>query len=284
MQTTTNYLILSQACADLEMTLILSFNVFHQSYLGGEWFGGRFGEITCRTYLGVVSISPCFSVWILALIAIDRFYAVTLPLQLSPISRHLKKIILLLWLWCFASTINVLVNGSFTKVKQSFYCGLASILNEWIAFHIIDNSLNIVFPFLIIIVLYITVCLRLWSRKVPGEGANQNERQAEAIQTAKKVTRMMIAVVVLLVMCWFPFFIIVTLQTLQPGSVEISARLILFIGLLAISFSGLNPYIYLTFSHKFRIRCKKLIGNFVRKSRISIFFITSRTQSFELHH
>ena len=79
----------------------------------------------------------------------------------------------------------------------------------------------------------------------------------EAIKTAKKVTWMMIAVVVLFVLCWFPFFIIVTLQTLLTGSVHIRLRLLLYVGLLTISYSGLNPYIYLTLSHMFRFRCKK---------------------------
>ena len=128
---------------------------------------------------------------------------------------------------------------------------------------------------MIIIVLYTFVCLKLWSRQVPGEGANHNERQAEAVQTAKKVTWIMIIVAVLYVLCWLPFFIIVNLQ------ISLKIDPILFIGLLTISYSGLNPYIYLTFSHKFRIRCKELIGNFVNKIGILNFFIW-RSQSFEL--
>ena len=283
MKTTTNYLILNQACADLAITLIESISVFYHSYFGSVWFGGLFGLITCKFHLVFLFIPPYVSIWIVVTIAIDRFYAVTRPLQLSPISRHLKKTVLLLWVWSFACTINKLVNGSLKRVKQSFYCCFGSIFNVWIAFDIIDVSLNIVLPSLIIVVLYTIVCLKLRSREVPGEGANQNERQVEVIKTAKKVIRMMIAVVVLFVLCWFPFFITVTSQTLLTGSVQIRLHLISFIGLLAISYSGLNPYIYLTFSHKFRIHCKQLIGNFVRKITISN-FLTSRSQSFELQH
>ena len=283
MKTTTNYLILNQACADLAITLIASISVFYHSYFGSEWFGGLFGLITCRLHLVFMFIPPHVSIWILVTIAIDRFYAVTRPLELSPISRHLKKTILLLWIWGFTCTINILVNGSLKKVEQSFYCCFGSIFNVWIAYDTINVSLNIFLPSLIIVVLYTTVYLKLRSREVPGEGANQNERQVEAIKTAKKVIRMMIAVVVLFVLCWFPFFIIVTLQTLLTGSAQIRFRLISFIGLLTILYSGLNPYIYLTFSHKFRIRCKQLIGNFVRKITISN-FLTSRSQSFEFQH
>ena len=281
MKTTTNYLILNQAFSDVVITLTQSINALHHSYLDSEWFGGLFGQITCKLHLVSIAIPQFVSIWILVTIAIDRFYAVTRPLQLSPISRHLKKTIMLMWIWAFSCSITVLVNGDLKTVKQSFYCSLKSIFNGWKAYDAIDVSLNVFLPFLIMVVLYTIVCLKLWSHQVPGEGANQDERQAEAIKTAKKVTMMMIAVVVLFLLCWFPFFTIVTLQTLLTGSVQISLRLLLYVGLLTISYSGLNPYIYLTFSHKFRIRCKKLIGNFVRKIRISN-LLTSRSQSVEL--
>ena len=240
MKTTTNYLILNQAVSDVLVTLTQLISVFHHSYLNSEWFGGLFGLITCKLHLVFMSMPSYFSVCILVTFAIERFYAVTRPFKQSPISLHLKKTILLLWLWCIVCTIHNLVIGSLKKVKQSFYCSLGSVLHKLKTYDIINASLNIFLPFLIIVVLYTFVCLKLWSRQVPGEGANQNERQAEAVQTAKKVTRMMIIVAVFYVLCWLPFFIVVNLQ------ISLKIDLILFIGLLTISYSGLNPYIYLT--------------------------------------
>ena len=276
MKTTTNYLILNQACADIAITLTQLINALHNNYFSGNWFGGLFGQITCKLHLVSIAIPQFVSIWILVTIAIDRFYAVTRPFKQSPITRHLKKTILLLWLWCVACITHILVIRSLKKVRQSFYCSVESVLHKWKTYHFIDSSLNIFLPFFIIVVLYTIVCLKLWSRQVPGEGANQNERQVEAIKTAKKVTRIMIAVAVLFVLCWLPFFITVALQ------ISLKVDLILFIGLLTISYSGLNPYIYLTFSHKFRIRCKKLISNFAKKIRILNFLNISRSQSFEL--
>ena len=281
MRTTTNYLILNQACADIAITITQLINALHNNYFGGNWFGGLFGQITCKLHLASISIPQYVSIWILVTIAIDRFYAVTRPFQQSPISRHLKKTVMLIWIWGLSCSITVLVNGGLKEVKQSFHCSLESIFNGWKAYDTVDVSLNIFLPSLIIVVLYTIVCFKLWSRQVPGEGANQDERQVEAVQTAKKVTRMMIVVVILFVLCWFPFFIIVTFQTLLTGSVQISLRLLLYVGLLTISYSGLNPYIYFTFSHKFRFLCKKLIGNFITKTRISNLH-TSRSQSIEL--
>lgn len=86
-KTTTNYLILNQACADLLTTLIEGVDCFHYDPDGRLWFGGLFGLITCKLLRGVSFILPIFSLWILETIAVDRFYAETRPLRSSPIRK-----------------------------------------------------------------------------------------------------------------------------------------------------------------------------------------------------
>ena len=186
MKTTTNYLILNQALGDVLATLTQSISVFHHSYLNSEWFGGLFGLITCKLHLVLITMPSYFSLCILVTIAIERFYAVTRPFKQSPISRHLKKTILLLWLWCIACTIHNLVIGSLKKVKQSFYCSLGSVLHKLKTYDIINASLNIFLPFLIIVVLYTFVCLKLWSRQVPGEGAIRMSVKLKPCKQQKK--------------------------------------------------------------------------------------------------
>ena len=276
MRTTTNFFILNQACDDLLITITQSLNVFHHIYLDGLWFGGLFGQITCKLHLVIMSIAPYFSVWILVMIAVDRFCAVNRPLQLSPISRHLKKAILFIWLWCFVCSINVLVNGGLGKDKRAWRCDLESAVNNWTAVNVTDVSLNFFLPLLLITALYTAVCITLWSREVPGEGANQNAQQAEAMKTARKVTQMMIVVVILFVLCWLPYLIIVFLQLF--GSMKISLPVMSFIGCLVQSYSGLNPFIYLTFNRNFRLRFKQLARHFAGK----VLCFSPRSQSFEL--
>ena len=107
MKTTTNYLILSQACADLTITIAEMMDVIHYSSMNSLWFGGLFGLITCNLCLLMLFCPAIFSVWILTTIAIERFYAVAQPLRSSPISKHLKKIIffLLVFLPCCLLTL-----------------------------------------------------------------------------------------------------------------------------------------------------------------------------------
>ena len=152
----------------------------------------------------ILFISPDFSVWILGVIAVDRFYAVARPLRLSPISQHLKKIIFLCWAWSFVFSTNYLVKENYKNVEGSYYCDVTTLFTEWSTLNTISITLNVFLPLSMMTALYTIVCHRLWSREVPGERNNHNEEQAAALKMARKVTRSMIIVVVLYVICWLP--------------------------------------------------------------------------------
>ena len=276
MKTTTNYLILNQACVDLLTTLAEAASIlFFRSR--NKWFGGVLGLTTCKLFNTIPYILAVVSMWILVTIAVDRFYAVTRPLRDSPISQHLKNIILLLWASAIVSKSDFLVNGNLDKIKEYHYCQV-NISDGWMVFYVVSFSLNFYLPLLIMAVLYTIVGLKLWSREVPGEGSNQTERQAEAMKTARKVTGMMIAIVVLYVFCFLPFFILLLLNV-SAKFLHRGTRSFLVAILFTAAYSGLNPFVYLTFNQKFRNGFKHLIGNCFRKIRN---FSPSRFQSVEL--
>ena len=278
MKTTTNYLILNQAFADLLITTTyLVFSLIPYSFaLGSRWFGGLLGQVTCKLFVLVLFCAPFFSAWILVAIAVDRYYAVTRPFQLSPLSRHFKKIIVLLWGWSAVFSTDVLVNELLVLNKEHYYC---NFMTNWVIFQIIVTVVNAILPLLIMAVLYTIVCHRLWSREIPGEGSNQNQGQAEAIQTARKVTKMMIVILLLFVPSYFPYGVCVALHSW--GNIAIPSSFFLFILWLPCAYSGINPYIYLTFSQNFRNAFKRLFGNCFRKIKIRN-VVHFRSQSFEL--
>ena len=279
MKTITNYLILNQACADLYRTLMESLHV-SSHLIGGRWFGGILGLITCKLFLANLFIPVIFTVWILPTIGVERFYAVSRPFRSSPLSQHLKKIIIILWSWSVVCSMEVFITGSLSKAKQYYFCHAIYFLQQRMTFYILTVSLNVLLPLFITAVLYMIVCHRLWSRKVPGEGTNQNQRQAEAMKTARKVTRMMITVVVLYVLCFVPFFVGSSLYHFNYIEDE-SELIFLCLFLVAFAYSGLNPYVYLTFNQKFRNGFKALFGNCLRRIKVRS-IIRLRTQSVEL--
>ena len=257
MKTTTNYLILDQACADLLFTFAEFTNFFvPTNQFETQWFGGLPGLVTCKLFLASFTIPSVFSCWILVVIAVERYYAVARPLTSSPVSQHLKKTIFFLWAWSVVSSTNNLVNGTLVKTEQYYLCDHSA---GWLKTRFILAFFNTALPLFILVVLYTIVCYKLWSREIPGEGTNQNQAQAEAIKTAKKVTRMMIVVVVLYILCWFPFDILYALDVLDI--VEISPSLFKILIWLAVSYSGINPYIYFAFNQKFRNQLRHIFGN-----------------------
>ena len=246
----------------------------------GRWFGGILGLITCKLFLANLFIPTIFTIWILPTIGVDRFYAVRRPFRSSPLSQHFKKIIIILWSWSAVCSMEVFIKGSFSKTKEDYFCYAIHFLQRRKTFYILAVSLNVVLPLFITAALYIIVCHRLWSRKVPGEGTNQNQRQAEAMKTARKVTRMMTTVVVLYVLSFVPFFVGSSLY--HFNYVEDKSNLIfLCLFLVAFAYSGLNPYVYLTFNQKFRNGFKTLSGNCLRKIKFRN-IIHFRSQSVEL--
>ena len=261
MKTTMNYLILNQACADLFCTLLELMNVIHFTSFDHLWFGGIGGLISCKLFRASFLILPFFSILILVIITFERYYAVIRPLKLMPLSQNLKKAIVLLWVWSTVSSTSTLVSANLLKVKESHYCLDFSAPPLWEKFGMTFMVLNGFLPLLIIVALYTVICVKMWSREIPGDGTNQtNHGPADAIQTAWKVTRMMIAVVVLFLVCWLPVQISSILESF--GHTEINYSLFPFLIMLTVAYSGLNPYVYFIFSARFRKRLKRFFGNF----------------------
>ena len=274
MKTPVNYLILNQACADLFFTLLQLMNAIHFASFAHLWFGGIGGSITCKLFRASLLILPFFSVWILVIIAFERYYAVIHPLKLLPLSQNLKKTIVLLWAWSTVSSTSTLVSANLLKFKESHYCLEFHASPLWKKFSMTSMALNVFPPLLIIAVLYTVICVKMWSREIPGDGPNRtNHGPADAIQTAWKVTRMMIAVVVLFLVCWLPVQISSILESF--GHTKINYSLFPFLILLAFAYSGLNPYVYFIFSARFRKKLKRLFGHFRR-------VLPYRSQSVEL--
>jgi len=267
MKNATSYLILNQACADLVITMANTMGVIHHSSMNKLWFRGLLGLLSCKLCFVIIFCPPIFSVSILSTIAIERFYAVARPFRFSPISKHLKKIIFVLWVFCFVTSLPFIEKENFQIINEFSFCSLAYILEDFTILKMLAVSLNVLLPLAVVLVLYTAVCLKLWSREVPGEGSNQNAQQAEAVKTARKVTLMMITIVILYILCWLPLFAVGILQ-LSLSNFHVKESLLLFFIWLTVAYSALNPYVYLMFSQNFRIGFKRLFQNF--KERVVI--------------
>ena len=268
-KTATNRLILNQACADVITTLTSMTAMFTDSLFMRRWFSGTGSLAACRI-LGLVNYLPPFcSVWTLTAIAVDRYFGVTRPLQPSPISHHIRLVIMGLWVWSLASSAGMQAMVSLSFVGKHVYCVTDFSHVKLTAGNITALCLlllNFLVPLLVMAVLYSIVCWRLWSRDPPGEGANHERRHEEAMKTAKKVTRMMIVVVILYVLCWLPFHFFVSLSSLHNISLP-SYAVLKFIVWLSNAYSAINPFIYFSFNSHFKHELTVIFGKCCRRPK-----------------
>ena len=70
-------------------------------------------------------------------------------------------------------------NGRLETNKKSYLCHTRSPLeySNGKELNVISITLAVVIPMTLLAFSYTRICIKLWSRQAPGEGASQNQRQ-----------------------------------------------------------------------------------------------------------
>ena len=251
MRTSTNCLITNLAVCDFLITVLQTPNFIRQFYIGDTWLGSTVGNVTCRMMNYVGSVLLFCSIFSLDLIAIDRFLAVTRPLTYKLSSKWVVKIgISATWL------ISALL-----PIKSALPSNVVIYTDEgsWIcdfnrssrSFERYSSVFCLVGSLVVLTVLYSIIGYRLWRRNVPGEVSSN--QQALAVRTARKVTVLMITIVIVFFVSWAPVFVFFLL----PSSPDISPAiqypfLFAFTFWLVLNSSACNPCLYFIFIESFR--------------------------------
>ena len=254
MRTSTNCLVMNLAICDLLITVIHTPASISYLYIRDSWFDGTVGNITCKmSNYGRVMSLLC-SIFNLVAIAIDRFLAVTQPLRHKLSSKWLVKIAIpIIWLSSALLSIGAALSSKVEYIGEDhgtpkcYYEGKPH--DEYAALFCLVGS------FIALIVLYSVVCYRLWRRNIPGEvSSNQH---ALAVRTARKVTILMITVVIVFVLSWALWFVAVLSNAIDSNSFYTSI-FVQYPFLFAISYwlvlnsSACNPCLYFIFIESFR--------------------------------
>ncbi|KAF2360620.1 G protein-coupled receptor rhodopsin-like [Trinorchestia longiramus] len=110
-------------------------------------------------------------------------------------------------------------------------------------------------PVVAMVFLYVKILHRLWKRNRPGGMAS-----AESLRSKKRVTQMVVIVVVTFVVCWFPIQMVLLLKSLHVY--EMNAVGVIFqVGAQALAYTNscLNPILYAFLSDPFRKAFRKVI-------------------------
>ncbi|XP_077991370.1 orexin receptor type 2-like [Glandiceps talaboti] len=275
MRTVTHYYIVNLSSADILVSLIcLPITVVFD--VTETWY---FGNIACKLipYLQVVSMSV--SVLTLSAIAVERYFAICRPLMFKSTAKRTLTIILAIWIVSFLIPIPQAVVYETTPagdpcLYQSQYIYLTRCYErKWFGtiqqkiYHVALVLVIYVLPLCLIGVAYFLVCFQLWA-SIPGSmeskgsyssanGSAANRTTESQLKSRRNVAKMLIVVVILFAICYFPLHILNILRQFPLFEVNHSERdsfhvPFLVAHWLAFANSAVNPIVYNFLSAKFR--------------------------------
>ncbi|KAJ6662257.1 hypothetical protein lerEdw1_012420 [Lerista edwardsae] len=160
LQTTTNYLVVSLAVADLLVATLVMPWVVYLEVTGGVW---HFSRVCCDIFVTMDVMMCTASILNLCAISIDRYTAVVMPVhyqfRTGPSScRRVSIMIAMVWLLAFAVSCPLLFGFNTTGDPN-----ICSISNP--NFVIYSSVVSFYLPFLVTLLLYIRIYIVLRQRQ-----------------------------------------------------------------------------------------------------------------------
>ncbi|XP_056139486.1 dopamine receptor D2a [Lampris incognitus] len=159
LQTTTNYLIVSLAVADLLVaTLVMPWVVYLE--VVGEW---RFSKIHCDIFVTLDVMMCTASILNLCAISIDRYTAVAMPMLYNTrysSRRRVTVMISVVWVLSFAVSCPLLFGLNNTATRNESLCVIANP-----AFVVYSSIVSFYVPFIITLLVYVQIYVVLRKRR-----------------------------------------------------------------------------------------------------------------------
>ncbi|KAK8783261.1 allatostatin-A receptor-like [Amblyomma americanum] len=279
MRSTTNILIINLAMADL------LFIVFCVPFTGWDYTLNYwpFGDVWCRIVQYLVIVCAYASIYTLVLMSLDRFLAVVHPITSMSIrtERNAYLAILLTWVVILLACIPALFAHGMLILNDSFSsCTFRVDLGYNIAaFQISFFMSSFVIPLALIFILYVLMLKRLWFGAAPGGRVS-----AESVRSKKRVTRLVVVVVVVFAVCWCPVQVVLVLKSVDIYGLPMNPpRIVVQIAsqILAYTNSCVNPFLYAFLSDNFRKSFRKVIFCY-RKIPAAVGSCPTRTRGEEI--
>ncbi|XP_010864274.2 kappa-type opioid receptor isoform X1 [Esox lucius] len=251
MKTATNIYIFNLAVADALVTTTMPFQ--STDYLMNSW---PFGEVVCKVFISIDYYNMFTSIFTLTMMSVDRYVAVCHPVKALDFRTPVKaKIInVLIWVLSSAAGIPALMLGGTQTHNGATECALQfpDPYSYWdTLMKICVFIFGFVAPLLIVSVCYTLMVLRLKSVRLLS-GSRRKD------QNLRRITRLVLVVVAVFVVCWTPIHIFILVKTLAPpgGIPETTPIMAAYFFCVALGYtnSSLNPVLYGFLDENFK-RC-----------------------------
>ena len=249
MKTSINWLLFHLAIADLLVAVLFIPPCVLSHFI--EQPGGVIGDVLCKLIttgiLGWAAASA--SSFLLVAVAFERYFATLHPFRSLSRSRSWW---LVPFLWILAILIDlpsIVVTAYDTESQMCVgnYPDYATARAYYISWSICNSGL----PTCIMVYLYARIILHLRNHAlVPGSS------QAPATRYRNKVTKMLISVTAIFIVCWTPQTVLCVLSPVVPGGYAIVYPVATASALLN---SCLNPLVYSLHSQQFRKNLASLV-------------------------
>ncbi|KAM6405414.1 mu-type opioid receptor isoform 2-T3 [Pluvialis apricaria] len=248
MKTATNIYIFNLALADALATSTLPFQSVN--YLMGTW---PFGTILCKIVISIDYYNMFTSIFTLCTMSVDRYVAVCHPVKALDFRtpRNAKIVNVCNWILSSAIGLPVMFMATTKYRHGSIDCTLTFSHPAWYWENLLKICVFIfafIMPVLIITVCYGLMILRLKSVRMLS-GSKEKDRNL------RRITRMVLVVVAVFIVCWTPIHIYVIVKALV-NIPETTFQTVSWHFCIALGYTNscLNPVLYAFLDENFK-RC-----------------------------
>ncbi|XP_037934453.1 somatostatin receptor type 5-like [Teleopsis dalmanni] len=249
MQTVTNIYILNLAIADECFLIGIPFLLYTMQI--GSW---KFGEYMCKAYMVSTSITQFTSSIFLLIMSADRYIAVCHPISSSQYrTPFVSKVVSgIAWLTSALLMLPVILFANTVQAGEHISCNIkwpeAQNTQSGTTFILYSLTLGFATPLTFILGFYCLVIRKLHT-------AGPKNKSKEKKRSHRKVTKLVLTVITVYIMCWLPYWISqVALINSSPGKCasRLEITIFLLVGCLGYSNSAMNPILYAFLSDNFK--------------------------------
>lgn len=248
MKTATNIYILNLAIAD--ELFMLSVPFLATSAAIRHW---PFGSLMCRLVLSVDGINMFTSIFCLTVLSVDRYVAVVHPIKAARYRRPTVAKVVNVCVWGLSLIVILPIIIFADTVPAQDGCVDCNFLwpeAAWSeAFVVYTFLLGFLLPVGAICLCY---CLMVARMRAVGLKAGWLQRR----RSEKKITRMVLLVVAVFVLCWMPFYIVQLVSVFHRPPDPMVTQLFV---ILSYANSGANPILYGFVSDNFRRSFQRIV-------------------------
>lgn len=250
MQTVTNMYILNLAIADQCFLIGIPFLITTMHL--GEW---TFGTGMCKAYMVSTSITQFTSSIFLFIMSADRYIAICHPISSSRLrTPFISKIVsAIAWTTSVLIMLPVMIYSNTVEMnKNKLSCNImwpeASGTGHGTTFTLYSLILGFAIPLTLILGFYYLVI-----RKLQTVGPKTKSKEKK--RSHRKVTKLVLTVITVYVLCWLPYWILQVALINSPPDIcksRLEITVFVLVGCLGYSNSAMNPILYAFLSDNFK--------------------------------